>query len=107
MAPNIDVVALEREAKRKEAEGNYEDCLKVLESILQIYKLQRDSTSPEYEATCKYACDVSNILAINHLKQNEFVKALELLKFAEVLSEKNEEGLAQTYNNFACYYRRQ
>lgn len=31
---------------------------------------------------------------------------IELLKKAEILTERDEAGRAVTYNNFACYYRR-
>ncbi len=33
-------------------------------------------------------------------------QVLELLKKAEILTERDDAGRAVTYNNFACYYRR-
>jgi tetratricopeptide (TPR) repeat protein len=46
------------------------------------------------------------MLAINLLKEKEFQKAIELLRKSEALAENNESGLAMTYNNLACYYRK-
>lgn len=32
--------------------------------------------------------------------------AIELLRKSEILAENNDQGLAMTYNNLACYYRK-
>jgi len=47
------------------------------------------------------------MLAINYLKEQKFNEALDLLRKSEILAENNEKGLAVTYNNLACYYRKQ
>jgi tetratricopeptide (TPR) repeat protein len=46
------------------------------------------------------------MLAINNLKDQNYEQAIELLRKSEVLAENNEQGLAMTYNNLACYYRK-
>ena len=51
-------------------------------------------------------CNNCNIQAISLLKQENFTRALELLKKSEQLCENNDYGKAMTYNNLACYYRK-
>jgi tetratricopeptide (TPR) repeat protein len=46
------------------------------------------------------------LLAINHLKDKKYDLAVSLLKKSLELAENNERGLAMTYNNLACYYRK-
>ena len=48
-----------------------------------------------------------NLLAMTYLQQEDFAMVLELLKKAEILTERDEPGKAVTLNNLACYYRRQ
>jgi hypothetical protein len=38
--------------------------------------------------------------------QEDFAMVLELLKKAEILTERDAPGRAVTFNNLACYYRR-
>mmetsp|Transcript_6722 Transcript_6722/g.4850 ORF Transcript_6722/g.4850 Transcript_6722/m.4850 type:complete len:92 (+) Transcript_6722:276-551(+) len=40
------------------------------------------------------------------MKENKYDESLELLKKSEVLAENNDQGLAMTYNNLACHYRK-
>ena len=46
------------------------------------------------------------MLAVNLLKEEQFGRSLELLRRGEALAENNDHGLAMTYNNLACYYRK-
>ena len=46
------------------------------------------------------------MLAVKYMRENKSVEALKLLRRSEELSENNEPGLALTYNNLACYYRK-
>ena len=41
------------------------------------------------------------------LKENKLSEAHDLLKRSEALVENNDKGLAMTFNNLACYYRKQ
>jgi len=62
--------------------------------------------SSDFTGVCTNICNVCNLLAVNLIKDEKFGEALDLLKKSELLSESNERGLAMTYNNFACYYRK-
>ena len=44
---------------------------------------------------------------MTYLQQEDFSMVLELLKKAEILTERDAAGRAATFNNLACYYRRQ
>ena len=46
------------------------------------------------------------MLAVQYIKEGKHTEAHELLKRGENLSENNNQGLAMTFNNFACYYRK-
>jgi tetratricopeptide (TPR) repeat protein len=46
-------------------------------------------------------------LAVNLLKEEKNSEALALLHRSLKLAENNDHGLAMTYNNLACYYRKQ
>lgn len=47
-----------------------------------------------------------NVLAMQRLQTNDVKLPLELLKKAELFTEQNERMRAITYNNFACYFRK-
>ncbi len=64
------------------------------------------SDSQEVWAACKTVGELCNLLAMTFLQQEDYNMVLELLKKAEILSERDLPGRAVTYNNFACYYRR-
>ena len=51
--------------------------------------------------------EMCNLLAMTYLQQEDYSLVLELLKKAEILTEKDAAARAATFNNFACYYRRQ
>ena len=54
-----------------------------------------------------FAGEMCNLLAMTYLQQEDYSLVLELLKKAEILIEKDAAARAATFNNFACYYRRQ
>lgn len=64
------------------------------------------SDSEEVWCACKIVGEMCNLLAMTYLQQEDFGMVLELLKKAEILTERDEAGRAVTYNNLACYYRR-
>lgn len=64
------------------------------------------SDSEEVWSACKIVGEMCNLLAMTYLQQEDFGMVLELLKKAEILTERDEAGRAVTYNNLACYYRR-
>jgi tetratricopeptide (TPR) repeat protein len=63
--------------------------------------------SSEVWRACKVVGEMCNLLAMTYLQQEDFGMVLELLKKAEILTERDPSGRAVTFNNLACYYRRQ
>jgi tetratricopeptide (TPR) repeat protein len=63
--------------------------------------------SDEVWNACKTVGEMCNLLAMTYLQQEDFNMVLELLKKAEILTERDLPGRAATFNNLACYYRRQ
>jgi len=63
--------------------------------------------SDEVWRACKTVGEMCNLLAMTYLQQEDFAMVLELLKKAEILTERDPAGRAVTFNNLACYYRRQ
>jgi tetratricopeptide (TPR) repeat protein len=63
--------------------------------------------SDEVWKACKTVGEMCNLLAMTYLQQEDFNMVLELLKKAEILTERDAAGRAATFNNLACYYRRQ
>jgi tetratricopeptide (TPR) repeat protein len=63
--------------------------------------------SDEVWNACKTVGEMCNLLAMTYLQQEDFNMVLELLKKAEILTERDPPGRAATFNNLACYYRRQ
>lgn len=63
--------------------------------------------SDEVWRACKTVGEMCNLLAMTYLQQEDFAMVLELLKKAEILTERDNAGRAVTFNNLACYYRRQ
>ena len=63
--------------------------------------------SEEVWRACKVVGEMCNLLAMTYLQQEDFAMVLELLKKAEILTERDPPGRAVTFNNLACYYRRQ
>eukprot|EP00347_Sterkiella_histriomuscorum_P006593 403352176 len=88
-------------------ENSNEESLDKLEKILQLKQINFGTSSPEYTKTCLQISNICNVLAIELLKTQQFQRAHELLKKSELLCENNDYGRAMTYNNFACYYRKQ
>lgn len=62
--------------------------------------------SDEVYIACKSTAEMCNLLAMMYLQQDEFDVTLELLKKAEVLSERHKIARAATYNNMGCYFRK-
>jgi tetratricopeptide (TPR) repeat protein len=63
--------------------------------------------SDEVWRACITVGEMCNLLAMTYLQQEDFAMVLELLKKAEILTERDNAGRAVTFNNLACYYRRQ
>lgn len=88
-------------------QGNYLESLECMERGLVLRQHLFGADSEEVWKACKTVGEMCNLLAMTYLQQEEFNMVLELLKKAEILTEKDPPGRAATYNNLACYYRRQ
>ena len=105
----MELVALERldEASTQlQNDGNFLGSLECIERGLLLRQHLYGPNSDEVKHACVTAGELCNLLAMKYLQQEEFNITLELLKKAEILTERDPAGRAATLNNFACYYRR-
>jgi tetratricopeptide (TPR) repeat protein len=105
-----ELVALQRlddRCTQLQQEGKYTEALECMEKGLVLRQHFFGADSEEVWSSCKTVGEMCNLLAMTYLQQEEFPVVLELLKKAEILTEKFPTGRAVTLNNFACYYRRQ
>jgi len=87
--------------------GNYLEALECMERGLVLRQHFFGSDSNEVWSACRTVGEMCNLLAMTYLQQQDYAMVLELLKKAEILTERDDKGRAVTFNNFACYYRRQ
>ncbi|GAB9469011.1 hypothetical protein Gpo141_00006307 [Globisporangium polare] len=105
-----ELVALQRlddKCTQLQQEGKYTEALECMEKGLVLRQHFFGADSQEVWNSCKTVGEMCNLLAMTYLQQEEFPIVLELLRKAEILTEKHHAGRAVTLNNFACYYRRQ
>ncbi|KAG7384735.1 hypothetical protein PHYPSEUDO_002264 [Phytophthora pseudosyringae] len=88
-------------------EGRYTEALECMEKGLVLRQHFFGADSDEVWTSCRTVGEMCNLLAMTYLQQEEFRVVLELLKKAEILTERHPAGRAVTLNNLACYYRRQ
>ncbi len=107
---NAELLALQRldeTSAQLQKQGNYLEALECMERGLVLRQHIFGADSDEVWRACKTVGEMCNLLAMTYLQQEEFPMVLELLKKAEILTERDAAGRAATYNNLACYYRRQ
>ena len=107
---NAELLALQRldeTCAQLQKQGNYLEALECMERGLVLRQHFFGSDSDEVWAACKTVGEMCNLLAMTYLQQEDFNMVLELLKKAEILTERDPAGRAATFNNLACYYRRQ
>lgn len=98
---------LDETSAQLQKQGNYLEALECMERGLVLRQHIFGAESDEVWRACKTVGEMCNLLAMTYLQQEEFPMVLELLKKAEILTERDAAGRAATYNNLACYYRRQ
>jgi tetratricopeptide (TPR) repeat protein len=98
---------LDETSAQLQKQGNYLEALECMERGLVLRQHFFGADSEEVWKACKTVGEMCNLLAMTYLQQEDFNMVLELLKKAEILTEKDAAGRAATYNNLACYYRRQ
>lgn len=110
MEENAELLALQRldeTCAQLQKQGNYLEALECMERGLVLRQHFFGSDSEEVWTACKTVGEMCNLLGMTYLQQEDFNMVLELLKKAEILTERDPPGRAATYNNLACYYRRQ
>jgi len=106
---NAELLALQKideAATQLQQQGNYVEALECMERGLVLRQHFFGADSDEVWRACKTVGEMCNLLAMTYLQQEDFNMALELLKKAEILTERDPPGRAVTFNNMACYYRR-
>ena len=107
---NAELLALYRideTSTKLQQEGKYLEALECMERGLVLRQHFFGTESDHVWDACKTIGEMCNLLAMTYLQQEDFPMVLELLKKAEILTERDQKGRAVTYNNLACYYRRQ
>lgn len=107
---NAELLALQRldeTSAQLQKQGNYLEALECMERGLVLRQHFFGADSDEVWKACKTVGEMCNLLAMTYLQQEDFNMVLELLKKAEILTERDQAGRAATFNNLACYYRRQ
>jgi tetratricopeptide (TPR) repeat protein len=110
MESNAELLALQRldeTSAQLQKQGNYLEALECMERGLVLRQHFFGADSDEVWKACKTVGEMCNLLAMTYLQQEDFNMVLELLKKAEILTERDQAGRAATFNNLACYYRRQ
>lgn len=110
MEGNAELLALQRldeTCAQLQKAGNYLEALECMERGLVLRQHFFGAESDEVWTACKTVGEMCNLLAMTYLQQEDFNMVLELLKKAEILTERDLPGRAATFNNLACYYRRQ
>ena len=110
MEGNAELLALQRldeTCAQLQKAGNYLEALECMERGLVLRQHFFGAESDEVWTACKTVGEMCNLLAMTYLQQEDFNMVLELLKKAEILTERDLSGRAATFNNLACYYRRQ
>ena len=102
----VDIEELDKTAEKLKAEGKFMEALDIVEQGLAIRKEKYGENSEEVKKSHHQLCELCNILATFYLQKDDSQLALDLLKRAETLSEKNPHAQAITFNNLACYYRK-
>lgn len=87
-------------------EGKYLEALECMEKGLILRQQYYGPESDEVWETCKTVGELCNLLAMTYLQQEDYNMVSELLKKAEILTERDPISRAATYNNYACFYRR-
>lgn len=98
---------LDDRSTQLQREGKYTEALECMEKGLVLRQHFFGAASNEVREACKTVGEMCNLLAMTYLQQEAYPVVLELLKKAEILTEKHPAARAVTLNNFACLYRRQ
>lgn len=98
---------IDETSTKLQKQGNYLEALECMERGLVLRQHFFGIKSEQVDNACKVVGEMCNLLAMTYLQQGQYDLTLELLKKAEILTERDPQGKAVTYNNLACYYRKQ
>ncbi|EKX41349.1 hypothetical protein GUITHDRAFT_158222 [Guillardia theta CCMP2712] len=110
-----ELLSCERTFAQLKREGRHLDALPYMEMSVVLRKKIYGDDSKEVLRACQVFTTSCNTLAMNCLQKDEYAKAYELLKKAELLTEPRgylqEEKTrlklrAVTFNNLGCFYKR-
>lgn len=93
-------------SEKLQKEGKLLEALACMEKSLVLRGHIFGLESVEVHRACKSVGEMCNFLAMTYLQQDLFDVTLDLLKKAEVLTERHRAVRAVTFNNLACYYRK-
>jgi tetratricopeptide (TPR) repeat protein len=93
-------------SEQLQGEGKLLESLQCMEKSLILRGHCFGLDSIEVHHACKSVGEMCNFLAMACMQQNKTPLALEMLKKAEVLTERHPIVRAVTFNNLACYYRK-
>ena len=91
--------------KKYKEDKEYEDCLNLIEQNIILKSNVFGKDSPEYIKTGRDLCELCNLIAIEHLENNNKEKGLAYLLKGEKLFKGYKELLCLSYNNTGCYYK--
>ncbi|KAL3657469.1 hypothetical protein V7S43_017608 [Phytophthora oleae] len=98
---------LDEECIHQQRAGNYLKAFDCMERALVLRRHFFGIESEEVVQACRALAEMCNLLAMSFLQQDNYPVTIDLLKKAEVLTQRHHPvERATTLNNFACYYRR-
>ncbi|CAD8074960.1 unnamed protein product [Paramecium primaurelia] len=100
------LLQLDQQAQQFQQQNKYLEALNVFEEMLMIKKSAYGEDSEEYFKTSDKLCELCNLIAMIFLQKEKFDASLEFLKKADMLAQSSTRYKAITYNNLACFYRR-
>ena len=98
---------IEDSGLRLQEQGHLLEALECMERGLVLRNHFFGPDSLEVKQSCTAVGEMCNLLAMKNLEKNDYAITLELLRKAEILTKKDPLNLAVTYNNVACYHRKQ
>ncbi|POM58517.1 Hypothetical protein PHPALM_36820 [Phytophthora palmivora] len=98
---------LDEECVHQQRAGNYLKAFDCMERALVLRRHFFGIESEEVIQACRALAEMCNLLAMSFLQQDNYAVTIDLLKKAEVLTQRHHPAeRATTMNNLACYYRR-
>ena len=107
VAEELALARLDEAGGQLQREGRYLEALECLERGLVLRQRLYGARSDAVWGACKAAGELCNLLAMTYLQKQDYGMVGELLKKAEILTERDPAGRAVTFNNLACFCRQQ